>query len=96
MSWVDPVTRVITLFITAIDVLLLVRFLLKLLGANAQQPFVAALYRMTEPLVRPFQGIFPEPAGAPVLDIAALLAIIFISLIGALVIALIRATRPSN
>src|SRR5436305_2114570 len=57
------VTRVVTLLFTVIEVLLLLRFVLKLLGANANQPLVDGLYRLTEPMVRPFQGIFPNPAG---------------------------------
>ena len=91
------VTSVVTLFFTVLEVVLLLRFLLKLMGANAQQPLVSALYGITEPLVRPFQGIFPEPSGPPVLDIAALLAIVFLFLVGALIVALVRAiTAPRS
>ena len=66
------VTRVVTLLFTVLETLLLLRFVLKLFGANANQPLVSGLYRITEPLVRPFQGIFPEPSGPPALDLAAL------------------------
>src|SRR2546428_3827043 len=90
-STVWTVTRVVTLLFTVLEVLLLIRFILKLTGANAQQPLVSGLYGVTEPLVRPFQGIFPEPAGPPVLDLAALLAILFFFLIAALIVALVRA-----
>ena len=85
------VTRVITLLFTALEVLLLIRFALKLLGANAGQPLVAALYAVTEPLVRPFQGIFPQANGPVVIDLPALLAIVFLFLIAALIVALTRA-----
>ena len=89
------VTSVVTLFFTVLEVLLLLRFILKIAGANANQALVAALYRITEPLTRPFQGIFPEPAGPPVLDVPALLAIVFLFLVGALIVALVRAiTTP--
>jgi len=89
------VTRIVTLLFTVLEVLLLFRFVLKLLGANANQPLVSGLYRITEPLVRPFQGIFPEPAGPPALDLAALLAVAFFFLIAALVVAIVRAvTSP--
>ena len=90
-STVWTATRVITLLFTVLEVLLLIRFILKLTGANAQQPLVSGLYGVTEPLVRPFQGIFPEPAGPPVVDLAALLAILFFFLIAALIVALVRA-----
>ncbi|TMG70546.1 MAG: YggT family protein [Chloroflexi bacterium] len=84
------VARVVTLFFTVIEVLLLFRFVLKLLGANAQQPLVDGLYRLTEPLVRPFQGIFPQAQGAAI-DLPALLAVVFFFLLAALVVALVRA-----
>lgn len=90
-------TNVVTLVFTVLEVLLLLRFIFKLTGANANQPLIAALYGATEPLVRPFQGIFPEPQGPPVLDIAALLAIAFLFLIALLIVALVRAiTNPKR
>ncbi len=91
------VTSVVTLLFTVLEVLLLLRFIFKIAGANANQPLVSALYGVTEPLVRPFQGIFPEPSGPPILDIAALLAIVFLFLVGALLVALVRAiTAPRS
>ena len=89
------VTSVVTLFFTVLEVLLLLRFIFKLMGANGGQPLVAALYGVTEPLTRPFQGIFPIPDSPPIVDIPALLAIVFLFLIGALIVALVRAiTAP--
>jgi uncharacterized protein YggT (Ycf19 family) len=86
------VTRVVMLVITVFEALLLFRFVFKLAGANASQPLIAALYGFTEPLVRPFQGIFPEPrTPAVVIDVAALLAIVFLFLVGWLIVALVRA-----
>lgn len=89
---VTIVTRVVMLVITVFEALLLFRFVFKLAGANASQPLIAALYGFTEPLVRPFQGIFPEPrTPAVVIDVAALLAIVFLFLVGWLIVALVRA-----
>ena len=85
------VTRVITLLFTVLEVLLLIRFAMKVLGANPQQPLVAGLYGITEPLVRPFQGIWPQANTPVVFDLPALLAIVFLFLIAALVVALVRA-----
>jgi uncharacterized protein YggT (Ycf19 family) len=84
-------TRVIALVFTVLEVLLLVRFTFKLLGANADQAFVSAIYGITEPLVAPFRGIFAQPAGTPVVEIATLLSIIFFVLVAALIVALVRA-----
>ena len=85
------VTRVITLLFTVLEVLLLIRFAMKMLGANPQQALVAGLYAVTEPLVRPFQGIWPQQNTPVVFDLPALLAIVFLFLIAALVVALVRA-----
>jgi len=89
------VTSVIVLIFTVLEVLLLLRFTFKLMGANGGQPLVDALYNVTEPLARPFQGIFPIPDSPPIVDIPALLAIVFLFLIAALIVALVRAiTAP--
>lgn len=85
------VTRVTLLLFTVLEVLLLIRFGMKLLGANAQQALVAGLYGITEPLTRPFQGIWPETTTPVVFDLPALLAIVVLLLIAALVLALVRA-----
>ena len=84
-------TRVIALVFTVLEVLLLIRFTLKLLGANADQPLVSAIYGVTEPLVGPFRGIFAQPGGAPVVEIATLLSIVFFVLVASLIVALVRA-----
>lgn len=83
-------TRVVALLFTVLEVLLLVRFLLKLAGANQSQPFVAALFGVTDPLVRPFQGIFAIPSDSA-FDVAALMAIVFLFLVAALIVALVKA-----
>jgi len=84
-------TRVITLLFTVVEVLLLIRFALKLLGANPQQPLVTALYNVTEPLTRPFQGIWPQTDTPVVFDLPALLAIAFMFLVTALILGIVRA-----
>ncbi len=76
---------------TVIETLLLTRFALLLLGANATQGLVAFVYGITDPLVRPFQGIFGQPEGPPMVDVAAILAVLFFLLVGALVVAGVRA-----
>jgi uncharacterized protein YggT (Ycf19 family) len=84
-------SRVVALVFTVIEVLLLVRFSFKLLGANPSQPFSSAIYGITEPLVAPFRGIFAQPEGTPIVEIATLLSIVFFVLVAALIVALVRA-----
>ena len=90
------VTRVVMLFFTVLEVLLLVRFGLKLLGANAGQGLVAGLYAITEPITRPFQGIWPQPNTPVIFDLPALLAIVFLFLVAALMVAVVRAIAPNR
>jgi YggT family protein len=84
-------TRIIALVFTVLEVLLLVRFTLKLLGANADQPLASAIYGITEPLVAPFRGIFAQPAGTPIVEIATILSVIFFVLVASLIVAIVRA-----
>ena len=92
----DPVwsvTRVVVLLFTVLEVVLLVRFILKFAAANADQSLVSAIYGVTEPLVRPFQGIFAAVTSPVVVDIPALLAILFLFGVAALIVALVRAVQ---
>lgn len=60
-----------------IIVLILLRAVLELIGANAANGFVHLVYSVTGPLVRPFRGIVSNPqSGRMVLDVAALIAVI--------------------
>ncbi len=88
---VTAITRVVMVVFAVLEVLLLLRFVFKLGGANASQPLVAELYALTDGLVRPFQGIFPEPQVGTVVDVAAILSILFLSLVSWLIVALVRA-----
>jgi uncharacterized protein YggT (Ycf19 family) len=84
-------TRLVVLLFTVLEVLLLARLALKLFGADPEQALVSGLYALSEPLMAPFRGIFAQPAGAPVFEIATLVAIVFFVLVGALVAAIIQA-----
>lgn len=65
------------ILVTFIELLLSLRFISKLFGANIQAPFVSWLYANTEPLLYPFQHIFPSPSvkGRFVLEFTTLFAI---------------------
>ena len=87
------ILQLVYLVFGVFEVLLLIRFIMKIGNANAANQVIAALYGITEPLVRPFFGIFPQTAGAQ-FEIPALLALAFLVLVEALVVALIRALAP--
>lgn len=86
--------RVVGLLFGIVVTLIGLRIVLLLLGANAGNGLVDAIYAITEPLVAPFRGVFSieviKPTGANVLDVGALVAIVGWSLIAVLVIAILR------
>lgn len=89
-------SRVVALMFVVLETLLAIRFLLKLLGASAQQSLVSAIYTVTGPLVAPFQGIFAQPEGTSSVEIASLLAIVCFVLLAALSLAIVRAATGSR
>lgn len=86
--------RSVMLIFGIIFVLIGLRVLLLLLGANAGNAIVDFIYGITEPLVAPFRGIFSfdvvKPTGSSILDVAALVAIVGWVLIGVLIDAILR------
>jgi hypothetical protein len=80
-----------------IDVLIAIRFVLKLFGANPA-PFVRFMYDVTWPLVAPFHGIFnTAQEGRSILEPESLVAIAIYSLIGWGIVSAIRMmTRPRS
>ena len=69
-----------TLFIFTIylvEAILVFRFILRLLGANAQAPVVSWVYENSQPLLQPFLFAFPQPRlQGMVLEFTTLFAIV--------------------
>ena len=80
-----------------IEVLIAIRFVLKLLGANPA-PFVRFMYDLTWPLVAPFHGIFnTAQEGRSILEPESLVAMAVYALIGWGIVSLIRLmSRPRS
>ena len=94
---------VVGFIVGVIDVLIAIRFFMKLLGASSESSFVTFIYGVTAPLVAPFHGIFPNSgSGANIFESGSLVALVVYALIGWGIVALIRivtaprGTRPSN
>jgi hypothetical protein len=86
-----------------VNVLIALRFVLRLLGASTQSAFVNAIYSVSGPLVAPFHGIFGDSAmNASYFESAALVAIVVYALVawGLTVLVRImtapRGTRPAG
>lgn len=93
----------VAFIVGVVDVLIALRFFLKLLGASTQSSFVSFIYGVSGPLVAPFHGIFPDSgSGANIFESAALVAIVVYALIGWGAVVLVRiitaprGTRPSS
>jgi len=79
---VARIKQVIYFICGVINVLLVLRFVLLLLGANEVSSFVTLIYGLSRPFVLPFRGIFAAPdLGASVIEWAALVGIVVYSLL---------------
>jgi len=89
--------RAIWFIVGVINILLITRFILLLLGANLDAGFVEFIYSITNPLVAPFVGIFGTPTyGQFMLDWSSLLAIIVYSLIALGIVKAMTLSRPHD
>jgi len=66
-----------------IEVLVALRLVLRVLGANAQAGFAQFIYGLSTPLVAPFLGLFGSPqAGANVLEMQSIVALVVYVVVG--------------
>lgn len=74
--FVSKTNQVIFAILGIINLLILLRLFLLLIGAN-QVGFVTFIMNLTNVFVAPFQGIFPSPSnGTSYLEVASIVAII--------------------
>lgn len=73
---------VIWLLLSVLEAAIALRILLKLLGANPDNPFAMLVYGFTNIFLFPFTGLVPAPAsGGMVLEISSFIAMIVYALI---------------
>jgi len=84
------VTRAIYLIFGVIEALLLIRFVLKALGANPEAGFAQFIYGVTGPLVAPFAALFgtPQAASGATLELHTLIAVVMYALVAWLLVRL--------
>lgn len=99
-SQVSPIVvmqRIVWFVIGLINVIIALRFIFLLLGANQGAGFTDFVYSVSAPLVAPFVGIFGEPVyGESVFEISSLLAIVIYTLIGWGIAKLLTLARPQD
>jgi hypothetical protein len=83
--------RVINVIVGIIELLLAIRLVLELLGANAGAPFIAWIYNASWSLVAPFSGAFPSISlgGNSLIDFSTVLAMIAYAILGWIVVKLV-------
>jgi YGGT family protein len=96
------IRQIVFLILSVLETLLVIRFFLKLLGANPDAAFTIFIYGVTELFVAPFEGVFPSlQTRGSMLDLAALLAMIVYALLAWLIVSAIetlasrRLSRPA-
>lgn len=95
----DILIRLLNLFLAIVSFFLILRFIFRLLSANASTPFVAWIYDVSGILMSPFRGIFINPIvssinGQAVFDIVSIIALIFYALLIYFLISLVDAVTP--
>jgi len=75
--------ELIYLVFAVIDVLILIRILLKVLGANTAVPFTGFVYALTDPLLNPFRDLLPTiVTGRSIFEMSAVIGFIVYALLG--------------
>jgi YggT family protein len=83
------VIQLVYLIFGLIEALIVIRFVLKALGANASAGFAQFIYGITNPLVAPFYGLFGNPASqGSVLEVHSIVALIVYALLAWLIVRL--------
>lgn len=90
---VNKVVNFIYYLVAALEVLLLMRFILRLSGANVENEFAGVIYAISQPFYAPFSTLFISPtwnSNRSVFDVNVLVAIAVYALLAWLVVRLIQ------
>lgn len=95
------VSGIVSAVVGFVEVLVALRFVFRLIGANPDNLFVGWIYEWSTPLVAPFAGILglnasitgPGAVTHSVFDWTALIALIVYGLIGGLILRLVGARK---
>ena len=89
--------RVVWFIVGLINIIIALRFVFLLLGANQGVSFTDFIYSLSAPFVAPFIGIFGQPTyGQSVFEVCSLLAMVIYTLIGWGIVKLITISHPNQ
>lgn len=83
----------VCLLVGLLEILLGLRFLLRVTGANTGNSFAQVIYDLSAPFVAPFSTLFVSPTSgdaANIFDVNVLIAMVVYAILGWIVVALIR------
>lgn len=83
----------VLLLIVALEILLALRFFLRLTGANVDNQFARFIYNLSDPFIAPFATLFISPttaSGTHIFDLNTLVALMAYGLLGSLVVAVLN------
>ena len=84
MSWL---ASFVSLLFWALELAILIRVLMSWIRPNPNNPFVQAIYQITEPIMGPLRRIIP-PLG--MIDITPMVALIILQIVQEIVLSAIR------
>lgn len=90
------IIKVLWAILVVVIVLLCIRFVLSLVGANADNPFATFIYNITYVFIAPFQGLLQvsqSQIGVVRIEYETIVAIIVYLLLGAGLTAIMNASR---
>lgn len=98
MQLIRLTTNLINVFVSAVLVILGLRFVLRLFGADSTIGFVSWIYEMSAVLLDPFRGIFPSQTfdNTFVLELTTIFAMIVYALLGLLLASAVAALTPAT
>jgi len=83
--------EIISLLFTLVIILLILRLILEIVSAKRGHPIVAAIFGITEPIVRPFRGMIRS--SRPEI-IAIIFAIIAVAILQYVIVAILSSVIP--
>ena len=90
-------SRVVIYVFSVIEVLIAIRFVLKLLGASTKAGFVTMMYAVSDVFMAPFSAIFKtQEASGSIFELSALAAIAIYALIAWGIVVLVRVVSPRS
>jgi hypothetical protein len=88
--------QIIWFILGVIEVVLVFRILLKLLGANAGSGFTNFIYTVSNPFALPFAGILGVTGSVMILEWSTLVAMAVYAIVAYGIVALFQLVKPTN